>query len=79
VVGEHGVHLPGMREHQPGDPRQDAVAHVDARPRALAVDELLQHEVVVARGAEPGAADRGLEVRGVVVDVAGHEQASARG
>ena len=77
VIGEDRMHLPRMSEHQLRDAREQPVAHVEAISAAVAVNDLLQHDMMVARAAEAGGGDGGLQVNRVAVQIAGDQQSPA--
>jgi hypothetical protein len=65
LVGEVALELGGLVKHQPGVLRPAGV-------EVIAVDQLVEDEVALRVAAEVRGADELLEVRAVVVDVAGH-------
>ncbi len=79
VVGHQGMDLAGVVRDQPGGTRQHPVTQVHAVDEHLAVDDLVENHVMVARRAQVGKPDDFLEVLGVVMQVAGRQQPATRG
>ena len=79
VVGKHHVHLPGLCQEELRHAAEHAVAQVNAVHQAVAVDEFVQHHVVVRRAVQARQLLHQPEVDGVVVEVAREQDAAARG
>ena len=79
VVSQQDMNLSGMVHEKLGNPGKHPVAQVHSVDQHLPVNDLVQDDVVVIGFPQASEPDDLLEVRGVVVQVAGDEESAAVG